>query len=119
MKIPLHGMSHHLDGQPENKFSEAEILACKTGDWEAKHRMVRSFTPLLTSLARKRAPDGKPDQINNLMEAGKAGLIKACRKYTPEVGANKFQIFALNFIVESMDSMGTGLLDRLKRLFGG
>jgi DNA-directed RNA polymerase specialized sigma subunit len=118
MKIPLHGMSHRTDGQQENKFSEAEIQACKLGDWEAKHRMVRAFTPLLTNLAHKRAPDGRPEKINALMEAGKAGLIKACRKYSSEVGAAKFQLFALNFIEDSMDSVDSGLFARLKRLFG-
>jgi DNA-directed RNA polymerase specialized sigma subunit len=111
-------MSHHGDGQPENKFSEAEIQACKLGDWEAKARMVRAFTPLLSNLARKRAPDGRPEKINALLEAGKHGLMKACRKYSPEVGLGKFQIFALNFIEESMDAIGTGFFSRLKRLFG-
>ena len=118
MKIPLRGMSHHTDGQPENKISEAEIEACKLGDWEAKHRMVRAFLPLLNTLARKRAPDGRPEKINALLEAGKAGLMKACRKYSSEVGPGKFQIFALNFIEESMDALGTGFFSRLKHLFG-
>jgi DNA-directed RNA polymerase specialized sigma subunit len=118
MKIPLHGMSRHNDGQQENKISEGEIQACKMGDWEAKHRMVRAFTPLMTNLARKRAPEGKPEKINILLEAGKAGLMRACKKYSPEVGSGKFQIFALNYIEESMDSIGTGLFSRIKRLFG-
>ncbi len=119
MKIPLHGMSHHTDGQPENKFSESEIRACKMGDWEAKHRMVRAFTPLMTNLARKRAPDGAPEKLNLLLDAGKAGLIKACRKYSPEIGAAKFQLFALNYIEESMDAVGSSFFARLKNLFGG
>lgn len=118
MKIPLHGMNHHHDGQTESKISEAEIQACKLGDWEAKHRMVRTFTPLMNNLARKRAPEGKPEKINILLEAGKAGLMRACKKYTPDVGSAKFQIFALNYIEESMDSIGTGLFARIKRLFG-
>jgi DNA-directed RNA polymerase specialized sigma subunit len=80
--------------------------------------MVRTFTPLLNTLARKRAPDGRPEKINALLEAGKAGLMRACRKYSSEVGPAKFQIFALNFIEESMDSIGIGFLARLKRLFG-
>lgn len=119
MKIPLHGMSHHMDGQPENKFSESEIQACKMGDWEAKHRMVHSFTPLMTNLARKRAPDGAPEKINALLEAGKVGLIKACRKYSPEVGSAKFQLFALNYIEASMDAVDSSFFTRLKHLFGG
>ena len=119
MKIPLHGMSQHVDGQPENKFSEAEIQACKLGDWEAKARMFRTFTPLLSTLARKREPEGRPEHLNALLEAGKAGLIKACRKYSPEVGTGKFQIFALNFIEESMDAVDHGFFARLKKLFGG
>ena len=119
MKISLHGMTNHSDGQPENKFSEAEIQACKLGDWEAKHRMTHTFTPLMNNLARKRAPDASPAKINELIEAGKAGLFKACRKYSPEVGAGKFQIFALNYIEQSMDSVNSGLVARIKHLFGG
>jgi DNA-directed RNA polymerase specialized sigma subunit len=119
MKIPLHGMNHHSDGQPERKFSEAEIQACKMGDWEAKHRMVRTFTPLITNLARKRVPDSQPDKLNGLLEAGKIGLIKACRKYSPEVGPAKFQLFALNYIEASMDALNSGFFARLKHLFGG
>lgn len=119
MKIPLHGMSHHADGQPEQKFSESEIQACKRGDWEAKHRMSLAFSPLMNTLARKRAPDGTPEKINALLEAGKSGLSKACRKYSPEIGPAKFQLFALNYIEESMDSAHSGFLGALKRLFGG
>ena len=119
MKIALHGMSHHTDGQPENKFSEAEIQACKLGDWEAKHRMAHTFSPLMNTLARKRAPDGEPAKINSLLDAGKAGLFKACRKYGPEVGPGKFQIFALNYIEQAMDSVDSGVMAWLKRLVGG
>ncbi len=119
MKIPLRGMSHQSDGQPESKFSEAEIKACKLGDWEAKHRMNHAFTPLMTNLARKRAPDGPPEVINALLEAGKSGLIKACRKYSPEIGAAKFQLFALNYIEASMDAVGSGFFARLMHFFRG
>ena len=39
MKIPLHGMSQHLDGQPENKFSGS--LTWKLGAFGATLRATR------------------------------------------------------------------------------
>jgi len=112
-------MTNHADGQPERKFTEAEIRACKLGDWEAKHRMTLAFTPLMNTLARKRAPDGSPETINSLLEAGKTGLFKACRKYSPDVGIAKFQIFALNYIEQAMDAVHNSFFSRLKNLFSG
>ncbi len=117
MKIPLHGMSHQLDGQPTGKISESEIFACKRGDWEAKNRMAHAFTPLLQSLARKRVPDGNPSRINDLVEAGKKGLFQACRRYSSSVGISRFQIFALDYIEASMNACGKGFLAWLHRLF--
>jgi len=118
MKIPLHGMSHQFDGQPTGKISESEILACKRGDWEAKHRMAHLFTPLIQSLARKRVPDGDPARFNDLVEAGKQGLFQACRRYSPSVGLERFQIFALDYIEASMNAYGRGFGAWIRRLFG-
>ena len=118
MKIPLH---MGQDGQQSNrqtaqKVLEHDILAAKKGDWNAKSSLVRTFTPLLTSLAEKRA--AKPTDMNSYIDAGKEGLFKAARKYKTSVGADRFQIFALDFIENAMDRVdgGGGFLSRM---FGG
>jgi len=92
-------------------------MACKRGDWEAKHRMANAFMPLIASLAKKRVPDGNVSQLNQYIEAGKKGLFLAARKYKPAVGADKFQVYALDFIQSSMDRSGAGG-NWLARLFG-
>ena len=97
------------------KVMERDVLAARGGDWNARNNLARAFSPLLQSLARKRATD--PGAINQLMEAGKLGLYKAAKKYRSSVGADRFQVFALEFIEGAMD-------DHLKggnwftRLFG-
>ncbi len=95
---------------------EADILAAKGGDWNAKNNLVREFMPLLQTLAEKRADD-VPSR-NRYIEEGKAGLFAAARKYKPAIGAQGFQIFALDFIEKRMDRMthgGGGFLARLFR----
>lgn len=119
MKIPLHAM--HGDSRAalhrETRFTEGEIQACKRGDWEAKHRMATLFMPLIVSLAKKRAADGDVAKLNLLTEAGKKGLFAAARKYKPAIGADKFQVFALDFIEAAMDRAASGG-SWLSRLFG-
>jgi DNA-directed RNA polymerase specialized sigma subunit len=90
-----------------------DILAAKKGDWDAKSSLARTFTPLLTSLAEKRA--AKPTDMNKYIDAGKEGLFKAARKYKSSVGADRFQIFALDFIEDAMDHVdqGGGFFSRL------
>ena len=95
------------------QVTDGEILAVKKGDWNAKHSLVRTFTPLLKTLAEKRSADVR--QINKLMEAGTRGLLKAVKKYKPGSGSDRFQIFALNYIEAGMSRMqkGGGFLARL------
>ena len=87
--------------EEQRKAFDRDILAIQEGDWNAKNRLVRQFTPLLTSLAEKRSSD--LPRINQLIEAGKQGLFTAARKYKSSVGADRFQIFALDFIEDSMN----------------
>ena len=120
MKIAL-SMAHTEPPGREShlKAVERDILATQKGDWNAKNNLARTFTPLLTSLAEKRSSDQAT--INRLVEAGKEGLLTAARKYKPSIGAERFQIFALDFIEKSMDSAshsGGGLGGFFRKLFG-
>ncbi len=99
--------------QSQNRSLEADIKAVKGGDWEAKNNLARSFMPLLTKLAEKRTSN--TEEINSLITAGKEGLYTAAKKYKSSIGASDFQLFALEFIENSMDRAGKsgGLLGRL------
>jgi DNA-directed RNA polymerase specialized sigma subunit len=103
MKIPLHfgqiGTQSAVTTQA--KVIERDVLAAQQGDWNAKASLIRAMTPLLVSLAQKRATD-QPN-VNALVEAGKEGLYRATRKYRHAIGAERFQIFALDFIEAAMD----------------
>jgi DNA-directed RNA polymerase specialized sigma subunit len=85
---------------------ERDILAAKKGDWNAKHNLARTFTPLLTSLAEKRTND--VSNLNAYIDAGKQGLFKAAGKYKPSIGPDKFRIFALDFIETAMARVDRG-----------
>lgn len=95
---------------------EADILAAKGGDWNAKSNLVREFMPLLQSLAEKRTADVATR--NRYVEVGKEGLYAAARKYKPGIGPHGFQIFALDFIETRMDRVTGGAGGFFARLFG-
>lgn len=95
---------------------EADILGAKRGDWNSKNNLVREFMPLLQSLAEKRTSDVA--EINRYIEAGKFGLFTAAKKYKPSIGAQGFQVFALDFVVGRMDRATKGGGNWLSRLFG-
>jgi len=117
MKIPLNmGNGSQSSKAAQFKILERDILATKKGDWNAKNNLVRTFMPLLTSLAEKRSTDIA--QKNKLIEAGKEGLFTAARKYRENLGADKFQVFALDFIESCMDNSGKKV-GFFARLFGG
>lgn len=103
MKIPLHlgqnGTQSAVAAQA--KVVERDVLAAKQGDWSAKASLARTMTPLMTSLAQKRSSDHAT--INALLEAGKEGLYRATKKYHSGIGADRFQVFALDFIESAMD----------------
>ena len=104
MKIPLHlgqtGTQSTVAAQA--KVVERDVLAVKQGDWNARTSLARSMTPLLVSLAQKRGAD--QPTVNALVEAGKEGLYRAAQKYHSGIGADRFQIFALDFIEAAMDN---------------
>lgn len=109
MKIALN--MGNTDGSQSGKAAQAktlerDILAAKKGDWNAKNNLVRTFTPLLTSLAEKRSKD--VHKINEYTEAGREGLFKAAKKYTPGEGAERFHIFVVEYIENAMDQHDKG-----------
>jgi DNA-directed RNA polymerase specialized sigma subunit len=86
--------------QEEMRLLDRDIVACNRGDWEAKNRLIKVFMPLFLSLAKKRSQENA--KINQYVEAGKSGLAEACKKYKSSMGADRFQIFALDFIEKAM-----------------
>jgi len=103
MKIPLNMGQNGVvsDRITQNKILERDILNTKKGDWTAKANLAKTFSHLLRSLAEKRSND--PTQINTLIEAGKEGLFKAAAKFNVKTGADRFHIFALDFVEKAMD----------------
>ncbi len=107
MKISLHlGEGDSTSRAAADRVLERDILAAKKGDWEAKHNLVRTFLPLLTSLAEKRTREAA--KVSRYVEAGKEGLYKAARRYKPSIGADRFRVFALDFIEKAMDACDRG-----------
>lgn len=108
MKIPLNmGASSNTSGRAaQNKALERDLAAVKKGDWTAKNNLAKSFTNLLRSLAEKRSQD--PTTINTLVEAGKEGLYTAAAKFKLDQGAERFHVFALDFVEKAMDNKGKG-----------
>jgi hypothetical protein len=102
MKISLNMGQTEPSGRAANfRALEQNILAAQKGDWNAKGNLARTFGGLLTSLAEKRTANR--EQITHLVEAGKRGLFEAVKKYKPSIGAERFQIFGLDFIEKHMD----------------
>jgi DNA-directed RNA polymerase specialized sigma subunit len=118
MKISLHVGDKDSGARKaaQAQVLEHDILAVKGGDWNARNNLIRSFMPLLTSLARKRAAE--TDQLNMYIECAKEGLLRAARKYKPSVGAADFQIFALDYIESAMDKGAGRKKGFLSRFFG-
>lgn len=108
MKIPLN-INQGSSGSTraaKTKVLEHDVLAAKSGDWNANTRLAQSFMPLIKSLAEKRTKEKA--QVNNLIEAGKEGLYAATRKYRKNMGGEKFRLFALDYIEAGMDRKGKG-----------
>lgn len=102
MTIPLNMGSKSATGKAAQlKALEHDVLAAKDGDWEAKNRLFRTFTQVITKRAEKRASDTAT--INKFIEAGKNGLFRAAKKYKPAMGPEKFQIAAVDYIDKAMD----------------
>jgi DNA-directed RNA polymerase specialized sigma subunit len=107
MKIPLNlgQNASQSTSQAHAKVLERDILAAQKGDWNAKNNLMRTFAPLLTALASKRSSDVA--KINDYIEAGKKGLFDAAKKYKQGT-ADRFNLFALEFIEKEMDGVDHG-----------
>ena len=105
MKIGLN-MGENAPQAPKSGVPEAQILAAGKGDWAAKEQLATAFLPLIKSLAEKRASE--PSKINKFVEAGKSGLFAAAKKYKPSIGADRFPIFALDYIEGRMNKLAGG-----------
>ena len=93
---------------------ERNLKAAKRGDWEAKKRVVAAMHDVLYGMASKRANSN--EEMNALLEAGKEGIAQAIKKFKLSSGADRFQIFAVDFIEKKMDNPSSGGF--LARLFG-
>ncbi len=118
MKIPLNvnkaeGVSAAV---AQSRVLGSHLQAAKRGDWAAKNAIVSTFTPLIRTLAERRATD-IPTQ-NKLIEAGKQGLVTAIKKFKAAQGADRFQLFALDFIEARMDNPTSAPSGFLARIFG-
>lgn len=113
MKIPLNSSSEEgiTTAAARTKALQSDLLSAKKGDWEARSHVVRTFTPLLTSMAEKRSSD--PQEIAALVEAGTVGIQTAIKKYKPTTGADRFQLFALPFIEKRMSNPSGSFLSRI------
>jgi RNA polymerase sigma-B factor len=66
------------------------------GDLQARELLVRRFTPLARSLARRYAHTSEP--FEDLMQVASLGLLKALERFDPEQG-NAFASFAVPTIL--------------------
>jgi DNA-directed RNA polymerase specialized sigma subunit len=115
MKIPLN-MNRGSDQviRPDaGKISERDVANAVQGDWQAKGRLIQAFIPVMTAMARKKTTDTAG--INDYVEAGENGLLRAAQRYKPTGNPGKFQIFAVDFIEKAMDDLEKprGFLARL------
>ena len=117
MKIALNmgnSTNYQSTREAQAKAVERDVLMAQKGDWNARNNLAKTFMPLLTTLAEKRAGNNAITK-NTLIDAGKEGLFKAASSYTKNIGSDKFQIFALDFIEKAMDRSlkGGGFFARL------
>jgi len=113
MKIPLKLEGHDMHAGPSAQTRELamHLKGAKKNDWNSKAAIHKAFLPLLTTMAQKRASDQA--KINELIEKGKEGLNKAAKKFNLKDGADKFRIFAVNYVENAMDGKGGGFFSKL------
>jgi len=93
-------INNHLNTSSKNLF-----MRYRTGDAsEARQEMITSNLPLVVALAREKARRlGHGGELEDLVEAGNIGLIKAVEKYSPGKGV-PFGKYAPNWIKQGMNS---------------
>jgi hypothetical protein len=116
MKIALN-MNQEADSSgraEQDRALERDILAVKAGDWSAKDRLSKVFSPLIHKLAKKRS-DNETD-VSRYIEAGQNGVAKAAKRYKRAHGPHEFRIGVIEYIEKAMDSAAKGSF--FSRLFG-
>lgn len=113
ISLNLNGQDQATKQEKEERTLAADLGAAKKGDWNAKNNILRTFMPLLTSLAEKRSSNTA--ETNKFIEAGKEGLFVAVKKFKMDQGPREFQLFALDFIEARMDKKagGGGFLSKI------
>jgi len=77
------------DRERESPLSRAEVAALqrayrRRGDLGARERLIEAYLPLARSLARRFAHRG--ERVEDLVQVGSIGLIKAVDRFDPERG---------------------------------
>lgn len=107
MKIPLNSGNNGISTESaRTQALQKDLLAAKKGDWKARYRIEAAMLPILKEMAHKRASNNH--DINALLEAGKAGIATAIKKYKPATGADRFQMFAVRFVEDKMNNLQSG-----------
>jgi len=75
--------------KPEPQLSRAEVASLqraylRRGDLGARERLIEAYLPLARSLARRFAHRG--ERVEDLVQVGSIGLIKAIDRFDPERG---------------------------------
>jgi len=111
ISLNLHQNDYATPEANREKSIGRDVEGCKKSDWEAKTRLIQTFMPLLTSLAKKRTQETAT--LNRYIEAGKIGLTEAAKHFNPSSG-QKFQLYAFNYIEQAMNKVNRpGFLTRL------
>jgi DNA-directed RNA polymerase specialized sigma subunit len=111
MKIALNMNELNAEDGDENAAMRRLLQQVKEGDYQARDTLYNVYTPFITKLAQKRTRD--VNEVNNLIEKGRAGLLTAAKKFKLNSGPEKFKLFALDYIEKNMDAADGGFLSRL------
>jgi RNA polymerase sigma-B factor len=86
----------HRSHQPSDAARKLLCAYHQRGDLEARDQLIRQYLPLVRSLARRYA--GRGEDLEDLVQVGSIGLIKAIDRFKPERGLD-LGAFAIPTIV--------------------
>jgi RNA polymerase primary sigma factor len=79
------------------------LLAAKAGDTQARDELIDSFMPLVAGIARIYRGSGAVNH-NELMQDGVVGLLRALRRYDPDLGT-PFWAYASWWVRQAMQQL--------------